>query len=204
MENKNEWRKVKLGEIDIEIIDGDRGKHYPTLGEIFKNGDCLFLNAKNVTADGFKFEETYFIKKEKDEILKKGKLKKNDIIMTTRGTIGNIALYDSKVKYENIRINSGMVILRNFNFLKFNNEYLYFILKSEKIKNQILQLKTGTAQPQLPISIIKNIEFLLPPIKVQNKIVTILKKIEKKIELNNKINDNLLSVLFFIVLYFLH
>ena len=46
------------------------------------------------------------ISKEKDEILKKGKLNRGDIVITTRGTIGNIAYYDNSVPYENIRINS--------------------------------------------------------------------------------------------------
>ena len=35
-----------------------------------------------------------FITKEKDEKLRKGKLKRNDLILTTRGSVGNIAFYD--------------------------------------------------------------------------------------------------------------
>ena len=40
-----------------EIIDGDRGKNYPTQEEFSDEGYCLFLNAKNVTSNGFSFEE---------------------------------------------------------------------------------------------------------------------------------------------------
>ncbi|HHD9127224.1 TPA: restriction endonuclease subunit S, partial [Streptococcus pneumoniae] len=35
-----------------------------------------------------------------------------DIVLTTRGTVGNVAYYDELIKYKHLRINSGMVILR--------------------------------------------------------------------------------------------
>jgi len=44
--------------------------------------------------------------------LRKGKLARGDVILTTRRTLGNSAHYDSTVPFENMRINSGMVILR--------------------------------------------------------------------------------------------
>lgn len=49
-----------------EIIDGDRGKNYPAANDFSDSGYCLFLNAKNVTLDGFNFENCMYITKEKD------------------------------------------------------------------------------------------------------------------------------------------
>jgi type I restriction enzyme, S subunit len=49
---------------------------------------------------------------EKDRQLCKGKLKRDDVVMTTRGTIGDIGLYSEDVPFDNIRINSGMLIFR--------------------------------------------------------------------------------------------
>ncbi len=95
-----------------EIIDGDRGVNYPKQDEFSDSGYCLFLNAKNVTAEGFVFENCLFISKEKDIALRKGKLQRGDVVLTTRGTIGNLAYYSSSIPFDNIRINSGMVILR--------------------------------------------------------------------------------------------
>ena len=95
-----------------EIIDGDRGKNYPKAEEFSDEGYCLFLSAKNVTKDGFLFEQMQFISEEKDNLLRKGKLCRGDIVITTRGTIGNIAFYDDDIPYDNVRINSGMVIIR--------------------------------------------------------------------------------------------
>ena len=74
-----------------EIIDGDRGKNYPTADEFSDEGYCLFLNAKNVTSTGFNFATCMFVTKEKDEVLRKGKLSRGDVVLTTRGTLGNLA-----------------------------------------------------------------------------------------------------------------
>ena len=81
-----------------EIIDGDRGKNYPKAEEFSDEGYCLFLSAKNVTKDGFLFEQMQFISEEKDNLLRKGKLCRGDIVITTRGTIGNIAFYDDDIR----------------------------------------------------------------------------------------------------------
>jgi type I restriction enzyme S subunit len=108
----SEWRECKLGFAPLEILDGDRGKNYPAQDEFQTSGHCLFLSTKNVRVDGFDFSDCQYISKERDELLRKGKLKRNDIVLTTRGTVGNIGFFDDSVKFENIRINSGMVIIR--------------------------------------------------------------------------------------------
>ena len=97
------WKKVKIESSPIDIIDGDRGSNYPKQDEFHDTEHCLFLNTSNVTIQGFNFEKTMFITHEKDNLLRKGKLQKLDIILTTRGTVGNVAFYDESVPYENIR-----------------------------------------------------------------------------------------------------
>lgn len=171
----NDWKEKLLGETDIDIIDGDRGTNYPTKEEFSNNGYCLFLNAKNVTKNGFVFDELNFITKEKDDLLRKGKLEKYDIILTTRGTIGNIAYFDESIPYENMRINSGMVIYRGGS--EFYKPFLCWLYKSDYISNQIADLSTGSAQPQLPIKIMKRLKLIIPSLIEQKEIVRILDKI---------------------------
>ena len=173
----------------IEIIDGDRGKNYPKQDEFTDEGYCLFLNAKNITENGFNFDTKMFISEEKDNLLRKGKLQKGDVILTTRGTVGNVAFYSEHIPYNNIRINSGMLILRSKQEL--DNEFLYWTLKSNYFKKQIYTFQSGTAQLQLPISSLKHIEFYLPPINIQKKIVKILSQIDNKIRILKYINKNL-------------
>ena len=176
------WQKIYFNNDEyLKIIDGDRGINYPKQNEFFNNGYCVFLNTKNVTKYGFNFDDVKYINKGKDEKLRSGKLKKYDIVMTTRGTIGNIAFYDDKVYFENVRINSGMVIFRVLSNNIFN-KYLYMFLSSSIMKKQISNYLSGMAQPQLPISSIYKLYFLLPPLDEQKRIADILSTFDDLIE----------------------
>lgn len=174
----------------VQFIDGDRGVNYPSKSELSKNGDCLFLNTGNVTSTGFVFDSIDFISFEKDQKLRKGKAAHEDIIMTTRGTVGNVAFFDPTLPFEHIRINSGMVIVRTD-----KNEYLpyflYLFFRSELFRKQCLTNGSGSAQPQLPISALKNISIPKLGTKTQQTIIDVIQKLDKKVELNNKINAEL-------------
>jgi type I restriction enzyme S subunit len=176
--------RYTIGQL-AEIIDGDRGKNYPKQDEFYPQGYCLFLNTGNVTKEGLIFEENQFIMKEKDEALRKGKLKRGDIVYTTRGTVGNAGYYNSSVPYENIRINSGMVILRS-NGEIVDARFLYQILKSEYYRPYFKQYCTGSAQPQLPIKNFSQIYLNVPDIKTQHRIADILSAYDDLIENNQK------------------
>ncbi len=160
-----------------EIIDGDRGKNYPTQEEFSDEGYCLFLNAKNVTSNGFSFENCMFVTKEKDEILRKGHLNRGDVVLTTRGTIGNLAFYDESVPYENVRINSGMVILR------MNHEIVSEHFFIEQFKMQLGSIKekiaSGSAQPQLPIATMNKIVVLMPSVEQQLVFADFVQQVDK-------------------------
>jgi type I restriction enzyme S subunit len=174
----------------IEIIDGDRGVNYPQKSDFFEDGYCLFLNTGNVTDKGFSFSSASFITAEKDSKLRKGKLKRGDIVLTTRGTVGNVAYYDASVPYENVRINSGMVILRVTSPEIFPY-YLYLFLRSNLFKTQVLSHGSGSAQPQLPIGSLRNIVIPWHDKLRQNKIASVLSGLDSKISLNNRINAEL-------------
>jgi type I restriction enzyme S subunit len=185
------FKSVKFKDTNINIIDGDRGENYPSQNEYLEDGYCLFLNAKNVTDSGFKFNKTKFISKEKDNILRKGRLKKEDVVLTTRGTVGNVGLFTHEVPYENIRINSGMLIFRLENRDEFLPEYIYWYFRSNLFQNQIKQYVSGSAQPQLPVKTINKMEILKPDIEIQKKIVKIISSVNKKVLNNNKMNKTL-------------
>jgi type I restriction enzyme, S subunit len=181
---------LKLEDTNIEIIDGDRGKQYPKKNELLNEGYCAFFNNKNITGDKISLEEVDYVTKEKDQLLRKGKAIINDIILTTRGSVGNVGLMHKRLGLDFARINSGMVILRN-NDPSINTYYLYHLLKSPILKNQYKILSTGSAQPQLPIKDLKRVQLLIPPLDVQEKIVSILNALDRKIELNLEINKTL-------------
>lgn len=165
------WPMVEFENAPLEIIDGDRGSNYPNGDEFSSDGFCLFLNTKNVRDNGFRFYEVMFISKEKDSLLRKGKLQREDIVLTTRGTIGNTAYYNTDVPYDNIRINSGMLIFRPDNE-KLLSEYLYYFFQSENCQSQFSRIVSGAAQPQLPIRSLKSAVIPIPSIEIQKIIVS--------------------------------
>ena len=178
------WKLQKIGEI-ADIIDGDRGKNYPKQNEFRDKGYCLFLNTGNVTRQGFNFYNNLFITEEKDKILRKGKLMRGDIVFTSRGTIGNTAYYSDKIPYDNVRINSGMVILRAIQG-KVEQRYLYQLLKSDYQRVRMQSYITGSAQPQLPIKNFSQIEIPIPPLPTQRRIADILSAYDDLIDNNQK------------------
>lgn len=184
----SEWKECKIADAPFEIIDGDRGTNYPKQDQFNQTGYCLFLNAKNVTTNGFAFNECYFISKEKDKILRKGKLQRNDIILTTRGTVGNIGFFNERIPYDTMRINSGMVIIRS-DPKGILPEYTHQLFKY--LKGDFDVFATGSAQPQLPIRDLKEISFLLPPLPEQRAIADVLSSLDDKIDLLHRQNKTL-------------
>ncbi len=176
--------RYRIGDL-VEIIDGDRGANYPKQDEFYDEGYCLFLNTGNVTKNGFSFSSNQFITQEKDSKLRKGKLTRNDIVYTTRGTVGNAAFYSPSVEFENIRINSGMIIIRKKDEV-IDQNYLYQALKSDTYRNIFLQYCSGSAQPQLPIKTFSKIKIDIPSISTQKIIADILSYYDELIENNNK------------------
>lgn len=185
-----EIKQCRFEESDIQFIDGDRGSNYPSKADFMSKGYCVFLNTGNVTPNGFDFSNIDFISKEKDEALRKGKVNINDIILTTRGTVGNSAFMSEDIPFKNIRINSGMVIVRA-NKEKIDPYFLYSFFRSELFKKQCGSNGSGSAQPQLPISALKNIAFPNFDLPTQQKIAKILTALDRKIALNNQINAEL-------------
>jgi type I restriction enzyme S subunit len=122
------------------------------------------LNAGNVTKTGFQFSDCQFISANKDKQLHSGKLSRGDVVLTTRGTVGNFAFYNDDIFFDHIRINSGMVILRKTSQTVVNG-YLYVALRSRIVESQIERLSFGSAQPQLTVKGISTLRIPIPPTK---------------------------------------
>ncbi|WP_312920993.1 restriction endonuclease subunit S [Empedobacter brevis] len=189
------WEVGTLGDI-CEFIDGDRGSNYPNGSDFTAEGFCLFLNAGNVTKKGFDFNVCSFITEQKDNQLRKGKLKRGDIIITSRGTVGNIAFYSNFIKYDNIRINSGMLILRP----QIKESFIYSLLRSYEFTKLIENYISGSAVPQLPIkdlsviSILKASEVIMNNFSEQaEKIYNIMDSINNQNQKLSQLQNLLLS-----------
>ena len=160
------WNVNKIDDI-FNIIDGDRGKNYPQKKELLSEGYCLFLDAKNFDKMcKFKNENNLYINKDKYEKMRKGVVKTNDMVLTTRGTIGKIVLISDKEisEHKNIRINSGMVIIR----LKEEKKYLNMNYYRYVLYNLDKQLKkSGGVIPQITTHYLKS--YCFPNITNKNE-----------------------------------
>ena len=155
------WEQRKLSDM-VDVLDGDRGKNYPTSDDFDISGHTLFLNASNVTNDGFLFQDNQFITEVKSNSMGNGKLEEDDIVVTSRGSLGHIGWYNADVSsfIPYARINSGMLILRNKKEVE--TEYLYHFMKSDKGQSQISFMSFGSAQPQLTKKGVEDLDVVLP------------------------------------------
>ena len=186
MENKNEWRKVKLE--DIVKIKG--GKRLPKEVTLQKNKnkhpyirikDMISLKKLEINSS-FEYVPDYVFEKIKNYIVNE-----NDIILSIVGTIGLVNKIGNSLNGANLTENCVKITTKE----NVEYDYLYYFLISQKGKIEIEKGIVGAVQPKLPIKNIENIEVKLPSLNIQKKIVKILSDIDNKIELNNKINDNL-------------
>ena len=125
-----------------------------------------------------------------DSKLSKYKISKDDFVLAMTGaTIGKIGRYISNTEaYINQRV------------LKFkphdnvNADFIYYIVSSAIFQKYILNnIDSETAQPNISAGSVGKYEFYLPSIEEQNRIASILVALDKKIQLNRQINDNLNS-----------
>ena len=180
------WPTPTFAKAPFEIIYGDRGVNYPKKEDFSPDGYCVFLNTKNVRSDGFNFDKVEFITREKDAALRKGKLRRGDVVLTTRGTIGNAGYYDNSVAFDPMRINSGMLIFRPDENELFG-DYLFHFFQSQNFKEQRDAIISGTAQPQLPIRNLNEAKLPVPVLDTQQAIVTEIKAEQALVEANRQI-----------------
>ena len=171
---------MKLSDL-IEIIGGGTPK---TSVNEYWNGSIPWLSVKD-----FNNDERYVYETEKcitEEGLAHSStklLQKDDIIISARGTVGEIAMIPFPMAF-----NQSCYGIRGKKHL-IDNTYLYYL-----IKNSIKSLKKithGSVFDTITRDTFKNIEVNIPSINLQIKIAEILSTLDDKIELNNQINKNL-------------
>lgn len=106
----------------------------------------------------------------------------NTIVISKSGTIGRLGIIKDYMCGNRATIN----IKPKDNI---DLTYLFYFLRSKQ--KEFEDLAVGSVQKNLYVSILEGIEISLPSLPLQRKIVSIVKDIDEKIELNNAINNNL-------------
>ena len=175
-----EWELRTLQDCGITVIDGDRGKEYPSSDDFFDEGYCLFLSAKNVTKAGFVFDNCQFINETKHKQLRKGSVQPGDLVLTTRGTVGNVGYLRDLNGFGAVRINSGMVVVRNSQKC-IETDFLHALFRSPVVEKQIERMNFGSAQPQLTVKIVNSLKLPIPPVRERQRITGALETWDRAI-----------------------
>ena len=172
----------KIKHLPIKIIDGDRSSRYPKRSEFQKKG-ILFLNTTNIVQNRLDLTEANFVSPEKFDEIKKGRLQRFDIVMTARGSIGKVALFDYNPPKG--LINAQMLILRSDGEL-IDQKFLFYYICSDNFQTKLKNFASGSAQPQIPIIDLKEIEIVVPDFPTQRKIAAVLSAYDDLIENNTR------------------
>ena len=176
--------KVKLGEIAL-LINGDRGKNYPSQEDITDDGEVPFVNAGHLNGKNIDYSDMNYISQEKYEKLSSGKFEKGDILYCLRGSLGKKAIVNDEVRGA---IASSLVIIRP-DRKKVNGDYLMFSLDAPTIREQLTKANNGSTQPNLSASSVREFRIELPTLLVQKDVVEKLTKLQHVIEKRqNQIN----------------
>lgn len=176
-----ERKEVRLCDVCSELSDG-----LHKAPKFIEKGEYIFVNAKNLY-NGYILDNDPTKKTSHEEYLKyKKPLGKHTILYSIDGTIGNIAKY----RGEKCVLGKGACYL-NCNPKIVVSSYLYYQLQSPHFKSYIHLMSTGSTIKHISLKTMREYVFELPSLTDQRRIASILSSLDRKIELNNKINADL-------------
>jgi type I restriction enzyme S subunit len=145
-------------------------------GQKFIDEGALFIKNSSVKRYNISEFDGFYISKEKNDLLKRSKLKKHDVLFTTIGNLGFSALVNNDVV--NANINQNVVRMR-VNEKITSPQYLCCFLNSKITRFQVETLFTGNIYPLLTYPKIKSIKVFIKDRKIEKKITSLLLKAEE-------------------------
>ena len=182
-----EWKEYKLG--DVCTIFGRIGFRGYTTDDLTNdpNQGAISLSPTNIVQGEIDLSKPTFIKWDKYYESPEIMVYTNDIVLVKTGSsIGRTAII-RELKHP-ITLNPQLVVLKD---IKINSYYLSYLIKSYLFQAQLKSITVGSAIPTLSQKNLANLKICVPDLTLQNKIASILKSLDDKIENNRKINENL-------------
>ena len=185
-----EWKTYKIADIVDEISMGPFGSNIKV--ENFISEGIPVLNGSNLQGYRLNEESFNYVSEEKANSLGKANAYRGDVVITHRGTLGQIIYIPSDSKYERYVISQSQFRLK----LKRNivrPDFLVYYFHTAIGQHKILMNASQVGVPALarPTSTFREVTLPIPPMDIQNKIMDILLSIDGKLAVNKQINDNL-------------
>ena len=190
--------KYKLG----SLITYKKGYAFKSKDRVSKQDGIPVIKVKNFSDDGIDQNFDTFMPLSFYQKFSKYLLNDNDILIQTVGSwpqqsssaVGKVVRYrnlDNRPKL----LNQNIVNIASLDQKFLDEDYLYWMLKSNKFGDYISGVAQGSAnQASITLNSIFNYWIDLPEINTQKKIASILNLFDNNIFLNNQINANLLEL----------
>lgn len=177
-----EWKTYRLGDVIDKVID-NRGKSAPTSEDKYQ--PIIEINSLGGRTPDYTVVRKWVSEETYNTWFRSGHPIVGDILIPTVGTIGIVSMMDE---------NRGC-IAQNVVALRVKSDvcglFIYYYLKSDIVRQQLLNLNIGGVQPSIKVPHLLNLEISLPSLEEQRRIAGILGAIDDKIENNRRINTNL-------------
>ena len=179
-----EWKEVRLGEV-CNIITG-----FPFPGKKYSKEGTRVVRGDNVTIGNLRWDT------EKDKRWKEPfdkteyySLQANDIVIGMDGS--RVGKNKARIKEEDL----PLLLAQRVACVRHNElaeqDYLYYNIFCKNFIDYVNSIHTGSAIPHISQKQIEDYKILLPDLETQRRIASILSSLDRKIELNNKINADL-------------
>ncbi len=178
-----EWKEYKLAEVCENIYSGGTPS---SMNASYWNGNLPWLSSGETSQRYIYYTEKCITKEGADNSSTRYAFKGSTVIASagqghTRGQASMLCI--------DTYVNQSVLVIKP-NPLIINPYFLYFNIDSRY--NELRQLSDGTStRGSLSGKILKDLKIYLPPLNEQQKIASILKSLDDKIEVNRKINENL-------------
>lgn len=187
---KSEWYVSTIDDVCLLVTDGAHNSP-PSV----ENGEYM-ASVKDFAEYGFDFSTCKRISSEDYSKLEKQGCVPNigDVLVGKDGAryFEDIVIYKQP---ERPALLSSIAILR-VNPEIITSEFLYYTLKSPAVKKDVRDnYGSGSAIPRIVLKDFKRMPIRYPSIEDQRKITLIFEAIDAKIDLNNRINDNLADII---------
>lgn len=175
--------KLKISDYIDQIGDGMHGTP-----DYIKNGEYYFINGNNLSNGKIVLSsDTPMISQEEYNKIKRP-LNERTILLSINGTLGRIAIYQG----ENVALGKSACYI---NVKSDKNKYFVkYVLSTKEFQKYILLVAHGSTIKNLAPSQVAAYEFNVPDGLKEDKVAFLLKAIDDKIEVNNKINAELESM----------
>lgn len=179
-----EWKKVRLGEV-ADVQTGPFGSQLHK--ENYVNKGTPIVTVEHLGNKWFTSQNLPMVSDEDKLRLAKYCSQEGDVIFSRVGSVDRCS-YVSK-EYSGWLFSGRCLRVRPRSGI--NPEYLYYFLTNEGTKQYIRNIAVGATMPSINTKLLNEVPITIPSLETQRRIASILSSLDRKIELNNKINADL-------------